>query len=106
MKKEHPGSSNGSRKLYFPCCCTPGDTDVLIGSKCKVFFLKEQPLSCTLVSNGIDAHSMDLDNSEMIAGPLVFSVRVKVYGLLKCELARVSSPANGVVNSMRTGRSQ
>lgn len=43
---------------------------------------------------------MDLDNSEMIASPLVFSVHVKVYGLLKWELAGVSYPTNGVVNSV------
>lgn len=43
---------------------------------------------------------MNLDNSEMIASPLVFSVHVKVYGLLKWELAGVSYPTNGVVNSV------
>lgn len=57
-------------------------------------------MSCTLVSDGINAYSMDLDNSEMIASPLVFSVHVKVYGLLKWELAGVSYPTNGVINSV------
>lgn len=61
-------------------------------------------MSYTLISDGINAYSMDLDNSEMIASPLVFSVHVKVYGLLKCELAGVSHPTNGVVNGMQAGR--
>lgn len=63
-------------------------------------------MSRTWVSDGINAESMDLDNSEMIASPLVFSVHVKVYGLLKCELAGVSYPTNGVVNCVRAGRLQ
>lgn len=49
---------------------------------------------------------MDLDNSERIASPLVFSVHVKVYSLLKCELAGVSYPTNGVINCVRAGRIQ
>lgn len=58
-------------------------------------------MSCTLVSDGINAYSMDLDNSEMIASLLVFSVHLKVYGLLKWELAGVSYPTNGIVNGVR-----
>lgn len=58
-------------------------------------------MSCTLVSDCINAYSMDLDNSEMIASLLVFSVHVKVYGLWKWELAGVSYPTNGVVNGVR-----
>lgn len=84
----------GAKKKTFIFCVAAllGTQDVWITSNWKVFvfILKKQPLTCTLVSNGRDTHSVDLDNSEMIASPLVFSVYVKIYGLLKCELARVS----------------
>jgi hypothetical protein len=55
-----------------------------------------------LVSDGEEANSVDPDNSKMTASPLVFNVHVKVYGLLKCELERVSYPIT-VFNSVRAG---
>ena len=54
----------------------------------------------------IDTHLVDADNGEMIASSLVFSVHVKVYGLLKWELVRNSYSTKGVINGLWVGRSQ
>lgn len=47
-----------------------------------------------------NVYSMDLDNSGMIAGPLVFSVLLKVYGLLKHKQANVSNYTKAVINCL------
>lgn len=92
-------SPNGTTKPYFPCCYTPGDIGDVDLIKCKVF--NKTTFFLHFGFDGIDENSIDLDNSEMIASPLVFNMHVKVYGLLKCELPRVSYPTNGVFNCVR-----
>lgn len=45
----------GAENFIFCAATLLGTQDVWTGSKWKVF-LEEQQLTCTLVSNGIDAH--------------------------------------------------
>lgn len=71
-----------------------GSQQVLAESKYKVF-KGEAFLCCALVP--AYTHLVDADNGEMIASSLVFSVHVKVYGLLKWELVRISHSTKGVM---------
>lgn len=54
----------------------------------------------------IDTHLVGADNGEKIASSLVFSVYVKVYGLLKWELVRAAYSTKGVINGLWVGCSQ
>lgn len=54
----------------------------------------------------IDTHLVGADNGEKIASSLVFSVHLKVYGLLKWELVRLAYSTKGVINGLWVGRSQ